>query len=261
MASLKIFQVDAFSNKIFGGNPAAICPLNEWLPADLMQNIALENNLSETAFFVPKNDQFELRWFTPTIEVDLCGHATLASAHVIFSNGYSNDEITFFSPRSGILKVKKNGDLYTMNFPSDVFEKVSTPTQIIEGLNIQPIEVFKGKTDYMVVVENQSVVENLKPDFKLIAELDARGIIVTAKGDTVDFVSRCFFPQAGVDEDPTTGSAHTSMTPYWAKQLNKNQMNAIQLSTRKGHLQCNYLGDRVEISGHAKTYLKGEINY
>ena len=261
MASLKIFQVDAFSNKIFGGNPAAVCPLEEWLPDELMQNIAMENNLSETAFYIPKDDQFLLRWFTPTIEVDLCGHATLATAHVIFSNGYKKEEITFFSPRSGVLKVKKNGDLYTMNFPSDTFEKVATPQQIIEGLNIQPLEVFKGKTDYMVMVENQSIIENLKPDFKIIAQLDARGVIVTSKGDDVDFVSRCFFPQAGVDEDPTTGSAHTTMTPYWAKKLVKNQMSAIQLSKRQGHLQCNYLGDRVEISGHAKTYLKGEITY
>ncbi len=260
MATHTIFQVDAFSNKIFGGNPAAVCPLDKWLEDELMQNIAMENNLSETAFFVKEGNQFELRWFTPTIEVDLCGHATLASAHVIFSTEYPNDEITFFSPRSGILKVRKEGDLYTLNFPTDQLKKVPVPQPVIEGLKLQSIiEVFKGKTDYMVVVENQSQIENLNPDFKQLSQLDARGIIVTAPGDQVDFVSRCFFPQVGVDEDPTTGSAHTTMTPYWAKKLNKTQMDAIQLSKRKGFLQCKYLEERVEISGHAKTYLTGEI--
>ena len=254
-----IYQVDAFTDKIFGGNPAAICPLENWLSDDLMQNIAMENNLAETAFYVPIDNHFELRWFTPTIEVDLCGHATLASAHVIFSNGYAEDEIIFISPRSGELRVRRKENLYTMNFPSDTLKKVPAPSEILEGLGISPIEVFKGKTDYMVIVENQAIIESLQPDFKILEKLNARGTIVTAPGQNSDFVSRCFFPQAGVDEDPTTGSAHTSMIPYWANKLGKTEMTAVQLSNRKGHLSCKYLNDRVEISGHAKTYLIGHI--
>lgn len=256
----KVYQVDAFTNKIFGGNPAAVCPLEQWPADDLMQNIAMENNLAETAFFVPKGDVFELRWFTPTVEVDLCGHATLASAHVIFSNGFSGSEIIFFSPRSGQLTVRKEGDLYILNFPSDIMSQVDVPEEIRKGLGIDPIEVYRGKTDFMVIVESQEIVESIQPDFKILSQLSkARGTIVTAPGREVDFVSRCFFPQAGVDEDPTTGSAHTTMTPYWSEKLNKTEMKAIQLSKRKGYLTCKYLGDRVEISGQAKTYLKGEI--
>ncbi|MFK8009925.1 MAG: PhzF family phenazine biosynthesis protein [Saprospiraceae bacterium] len=254
-----IYQVDAFTEKIFGGNPAAVCPLDNWLSDELMQNIAMENNLAETAFYVPKANHFELRWFTPTVEVDLCGHATLASAHVIFSNGFEGNEVIFISPRSGELRVRKNDGMYTMNFPTDVLEKIETPDEIIKGLGIIPIEVFKGKTDYMVIVQNQTIIESLQPNLKLLEKLDARGTIVTAPGQEVDFVSRCFFPQAGVDEDPTTGSAHTSMTPYWANKLGKTEMTAIQLSKRKGHLNCKYLNERVEISGQAKTYLTGHI--
>ncbi|MFK7775165.1 MAG: PhzF family phenazine biosynthesis protein [Saprospiraceae bacterium] len=254
-----IYQVDAFTEKIFGGNPAAVCPLENWLPDDLMQNIAMENNLAETAFYVSKDNHFELRWFTPTTEVDLCGHATLASAHVIFSNGFDKNEVIFISPRSGELRVKKDGDKYTMNFPTDILEKVEAPTELIEGLGISPIEVFKGKTDFMVIVENQTIIESLQPDLRSLEKLNARGTIVTAPGREADFVSRCFFPQAGVDEDPTTGSAHTSMIPYWSNKLGKIEMTAIQLSKRKGHISCKYLNDRVEISGHAKTYLIGHI--
>jgi PhzF family phenazine biosynthesis protein len=254
-----IYQVDAFTDKIFGGNPAAVCPLDDWLSDDLMQNIALENNLAETAFYVPKGNHFELRWFTPTTEVDLCGHATLASAHVIFSTGYAKNEITFISPRSGELKVRKNEALCTMNFPTDILQKVDAPADLIKGLGIVPLEVYRGKTDFMAIVKNQAIIESLQPDFNILGELDARGTMVTAPGENSDFVSRCFFPQVGVDEDPTTGSAHTSMIPYWANKLGKTEMTAIQLSKRKGHLNCNYLDDRVEISGQAKTYLIGEI--
>ena len=254
-----IYQVDAFTENIFGGNPAAVCPLENWLPDDLMQNIAMENNLAETAFYVPKENHFELRWFTPTTEVDLCGHATLASAHVIFSTGYKQDEICFISPRSGELKVRKVQSLYTMNFPTDILQKVETPANLNEGLGVVPLEVYRGKTDFMVIVANQEIIESIQPDFKLLGKLNSRGTIVTAPGDNSDFVSRCFFPQAGVDEDPTTGSAHTSMIPYWANKFEKIEMTAIQLSKRKGHLNCKYLDDRVEISGKAKTYLIGEI--
>ena len=254
-----IYQVDAFTENIFGGNPAAVCPLENWLPDDLMQNIAMENNLAETAFYVPKENHFELRWFTPTTEVDLCGHATLASAHVIFTTGYDQDEISFLSPRSGKLIVRKEEPFYTMNFPTDVLQKVEAPANLIKGLGITPLEVYRGKTDFMAIVENQATIESIQPDFKILGKLDSRGTIVTAPGENSDFVSRCFFPQSGVDEDPTTGSAHTSMIPYWANKLEKIDMTAIQLSKRKGHLNCKYLNDRVEISGQAKTYLIGEI--
>lgn len=254
-----LYQVDAFTEKIFGGNPAAVCPLDKWLPDELMQNIAMENNLAETAFYFPNENHFELRWFTPTTEVDLCGHATLAAAHVIFSNDYDKNEITFISPRSGELKVRKDGSSYTMNFPTDDIQKVEAPPDLIQGLGIVPLEVYRGKTDYMAIVENQIIIESLQPDFNILEKLDARGIIITAVGNHSDFVSRCFFPQVGVNEDPTTGSAHTSMIPYWANKLGKNTMTSIQLSKRKGHLNCKYLKGRVEISGQAKTYLIGEI--
>ena len=263
MPTLTQYQVDAFSSKTFGGNPAAVCPLEEWLPDELMQKIAMENNLAETAFFVKKEkdgkEVFELRWFTPTVEVDLCGHATLASAHVIFSNGYDKSVLTFFSPRSGELTVQKNEQTYTMNFPSDEFHFIPTPPEIKEGLGITPLECYQGKTDILVVVANQSIVENLQPNFQVLGKMKGRGTIVTALGTESDFVSRCFFPQAGVDEDPTTGSAHTTMTPYWSIRLNKEELTAIQLSSRVGHLTCKYLGDRVEISGEAVTFLEGKI--
>jgi len=263
MPTLTQYQVDAFSSKTFGGNPAAIVPLQEWLSDDLMQKIAMENNLAETAYFVKKEmdgkEVFELRWFTPTTEVDLCGHATLASAHVIFSNGYEQPMITFYSPRSGELTVRKKDNTYTMNFPSDEINFVPTPPQIKEGLGITPLECYQGKTDLLVIVANQSIVEELQPDFKVLGQMDGRGTIVTALGKDTDFVSRCFFPQAGVDEDPTTGSAHTTMTPYWATRLDKMELTATQLSSRVGHLKCKYLGDRVEISGEAVTFMEGKI--
>lgn len=256
---MKIYQVDAFSSSLFGGNPAAVCPLKSWLSAETMQKIAAENNLAETAFFVPNGHAYDLRWFTPAIEVDLCGHATLASAHVLFHHlGYSGKSI-YFNTRSGELKVSSLDDSYTMNFPSDIATEVETPQEIIDGLSLTPLQTFKGKDDYMVVVENQRIIEQLQPDFRQLLQLSSRGTIVTAPGNTVDFVSRCFFPQAGIDEDPTTGSAHTVMTPYWAERLSKNELTAMQLSNRVGHLSCNYLGERVEIIGQAVTYMVGEI--
>ncbi|PVD54069.1 isomerase [Terrimonas sp.] len=259
--NIPIYQADAFTQKIFGGNPAAVCPLNEWLPDAVMQNIALENNLAETAFIVKENEGYHIRWFTPTVEVALCGHATLASAHVFFNHlGYSENEISFNS-KSGWLKVgkEKNGQL-TLDFPADHFEIVADiPPAIAEGLKIEVSKVYKGKFDYMVVVDKQSTVENLQPDFKTLSTIKSRGVLVTAPGNEVDFVSRGFFPQSGIDEDPVTGSAHTLLVPYWASVLKKNNMKAIQLSARKGHLDCVLAGDRVLMSGYAVTYLKGEI--
>jgi PhzF family phenazine biosynthesis protein len=257
---LKIYQVDAFTSKVFGGNPAAICPLEEWLSDELMQNIAMENNLAETAFYVKKGNQYEIRWLTPTVEVDLCGHATLATAYVLFHyENHIGNEIIFFSPRSGRLEVKRTGNLLSLNFPTDTLNQVPITQALTAGFDQMPVEAWKGKTDYMLVFENEEQIANLKTDFALINQIKARGIIVTAKGKQVDFVSRFFGPQSGINEDPVTGSAHTTLTPYWSKKLGKQALTAIQLSPRKGYLECMYLGERVEISGEGKLYLIGEV--
>lgn len=259
--TIPIYQADAFTEKAFGGNPAAVCPLKEWLPDALMQNIALENNLAETAFIVPENEAYHICWFTPTVEVDLCGHATLAAAHIFFNHlQYKQNEISFHS-KSGLLKVRqqKNGQL-TLDFPRDHFEKITNiPSAIGDALKMTVTEVYKGKFDYMVVADSQQAIEKLQPDFKILATLKSRGVLVTARGNEADFVSRCFFPQSGIDEDPVTGSAHTLLTPYWAGVLGKNKLTAIQLSARKGYLDCELSGNRVLMSGYAVTYMKGEI--
>ena len=256
---LKIYQIDAFTDKLFSGNPAAVCPLEGWLPENILQNIAAENNLAETAFYVKHNGEFDIKWFTPTTEVSLCGHATLASAWVIFNyTEYGKDKIIFQS-KSGELTVKKENGLLTLNFPAGKIEKIQTPQIIIEALNTTPIETYRSQASHMIVLNSQNEVEQLKPDFQTILKLDSEGLIVTAQGDQADFVSRCFFPKMGIDEDPVTGSAHTTMTSYWAQKLGKNELTAIQLSKRRGELKCKFLNDRVEISGKAKTYLIGEI--
>jgi len=255
---LTLFQADAFTDKVFGGNPAAVCPLREWLPDELMQKIALENNLSETAFFVPNGDGFGLRWFTPAVEIDLCGHATLASAHILFQYlNFGGSEIRF-QTRSGFLTVGRNGEWLTMNFPSDPSVKKEEPL-MEKVLGIQPKEILKGKNKYLVVLNSQEEVERVSPDFSLMLQLPALGVIVTARGSDVDFVSRFFAPAAGISEDPVTGSAHTVLTPYWAQVLGKNEMTAKQVSARGGYLKCKLSGDRVEMSGKAVTYLIGEI--
>lgn len=256
----KIYQIDAFAEKVFTGNPAAVCPLDHWLSDELLQQIAMENNLAETAYYVKDGDQYQIRWFTPTVEVDLCGHATLASAYVLFNHeNFSENTIRFYSHRSGELTVTMNGDLLTLNFPADKLEAVELTAQLADCFNTKPIAAFKGKTDYMLVFEREDDIKNLIPELDKISKLPARGVIVTAKGQEVDFVSRFFGPQSGIDEDPATGSAHTTLVPYWADQLGKNEFSAIQLSARKGFLHCKYLQDRVEISGHGKLYMKGEI--
>ena len=219
----KIYQVDAFTDRLFGGNPAAVCPLDEWLPDAVMQQIAAENNLAETAFYVPQENDFALRWFTPTVEVDLCGHATLATAHVLFEiEGYRQPEIHFHT-RSGVLTVQRQDDQLAMNFPADTLTPTELPPEVVEGLGKPPIQaVFRGKSDFLVVLENQEQLLSLAPDFKKLGEYrDIRATIVTAPGEAVDFVSRCFAPQSGIDEDPVTGSAHTTLTPYWAQRLGK----------------------------------------
>jgi PhzF family phenazine biosynthesis protein len=259
MGVYRIFQVDAFTDRLFGGNPAAVCPLNEWLPDAVMQAIAMENNLAETAFFIKDGDHFRIRWFTPVVEVDLCGHATLASAWVIFNKlGWPHGEIRFMS-RSGWLAVKRTGDLLTLDFPADTISVADPPGELLDSLGIAPLETLKGKTDWMVIVGSEAEVLNLKPNLGLMTELTGRGVIVTAPGDSVDFVSRFFAPQSGVPEDPVTGSAHTTLAPYWGKRLGKSTMTARQLSHRQGHLTCTLHGDRVEISGEARLYLEGEV--
>ncbi len=257
--NLSIYQVDAFTSELFAGNPAAVVPLEEWLPDELMQNIAAENNLSETAFFVKEGNSYRLRWFTPTIEVDLCGHATLATAHVLFSEpGFSKDEIVFRT-RSGLLTVGKKDGRLLMNFPADHMEKAEAPDVLFQALGIPKTDEVYKSDDYMVVLNSEEEVAALNPDIKMLSEVEARGVIVTAPGDKVDFVSRFFAPQSGVDEDPVTGSAHTKSTPYWSKKLGKEELKARQISKRGGDLICTMKGDRVEISGSAVTYLKGEI--
>lgn len=258
---IPIYQADAFTGELFGGNPAAICPLQEWLSDELMQKIALENNLSETAFLVKDGNDYHIRWFTPGTEVKLCGHATLAAAHILFTLlGQTGNTIIFHS-KSGPLKVTKldSGKLM-LDFPANIPEAIKeVPAGIFEGLGIATAPVFKTSFDYMVVLPSQKIIEGLQPDFKTLAQVPCRGVITTAKGDEADFVSRCFYPQSGIDEDPVTGSAHTIMVPYWAKELNKTSMKAIQLSKRRGYLDCELAGDRVLMSGTAVTYLKGEI--
>lgn len=253
-----VYQVDAFSDKIFSGNPAAIVVFDKWPADQLMQNIAMENNLAETGYLVPKGDDYEIRWFTPTTEVDLCGHATLAAAHVLFDHHHHpGDQINFLSPRSGLLKVTKNKNLLTLDFPGDPSVEIALLPEHLACFNTRPQKILKGKTDLMFVFSNEAEISSLQPDLAAIRNLSVRGIIVTAKGEHTDFVSRFFAPQVGVDEDPVTGSAHTTLTPYWSNTLHKEELTAVQLSFRKGHLICRMNADRVLISGQARTYLVG----
>ena len=257
-----MYQVDAFAEKVFEGNPAAVCVMERW-PEDLwMQRIAMENNLAETAFLVPKGNQYEIRWFTPELEVDLCGHATLASAFVLFElEGYGGNRIDFISPRSGKLSVEKTGDgLLTLDFPADELDQVDSYPELNQAIGQKPLETWKGKTDYMLVFGSQDEIEDISPNFLMLNEVKARGVIVTAPGREVDFVSRFFAPQSGVNEDPVTGSAHTSLTPYWSGKLGKDKLSARQISPRGGNLKCQFAPPRVKIGGSAVLYLIGEIN-
>jgi PhzF family phenazine biosynthesis protein len=260
MNKIKMFQVDAFTDKLFSGNPAAICLLEKWLNDELMQSIAAENNLAETAFVVAKNGSFQIRWFTPTVEVDLCGHATLASAFVLFNClDYKESQVKFFSPRSGELSVLQQKDILLLDFPTDILRPADEYEQIARCIGVSATEVYRGKTDDLAVIENEGVLVNLRPDFTEISKLPARGLIVTAKGEDVDFVSRFFAPQSGIDEDPATGSAHTSLIPLWAGKLSKKEMKSKQLSRRGGSFTCLYKDERCLIGGKAKLYLTGEI--
>ncbi|WP_420321064.1 PhzF family phenazine biosynthesis protein [Flagellimonas sp.] len=257
----KIYQIDAFTDHVFGGNPAAVCILDSWLETGLMQKIASENNLAETAFAVKNAEDYELRWFTPEVEVDLCGHATLATAYVLFNYyGVSENIIKFHSPRSGPLEVEKSPNgLLTLDFPTDETVAIRNIPEIDNAIGLTPIKTIKGKTDYLLIYNSQEEIEAITPNFHLLDQLDCRGVIVSAPGENVDFVSRFFAPQCGIPEDPVTGSAHTTLAPYWAGVLGKTKMTAKQLSQRGGDLICEFLGERVKISGKAMPYLIGEI--
>ena len=256
---LNIYQVDAFAENVFTGNPAAVVPLKNWLFDETMQNIAMENNLSETAFFVPAENGFHIRWFTPTTEVNLCGHATLATAYVLFQHlNYQGKEILFQS-KSGILNVKRKNEQIVLDFPTSEVIEVKLLENIEQAFGILPQKGFIGREDLMYVFESQKEIENLKPDFNFLKTLEMRGIIATAPSIEYDFVSRFFAPSEGIDEDPVTGSAHTMLVPYWAKSLGKEELVARQISKRGGILHCKHLGKRVEIGGKAVTYLVGEI--
>jgi len=253
------YHVDAFTDNLFSGNPAGVCLLNEWLPDAILQKIAAENNLPETAFLVGDDTEYQLRWFTPTIEIDLCGHATLASAFVLHLARKGVPRVISFATKSGILTVEKQGDLFIMDFPARKADKCRPPEGLINGLGEAPRSVFKAR-DFLAVFDNEKQVKSLVPDFKKLASLDCLGIIVTAPGRDVDFVSRFFAPAAGIPEDPVTGSSHCTLIPYWAEQTGKNTLVARQLSNRGGDLYCTLKGDRVLIGGRAVLYLAGKIS-
>lgn len=255
---ISLYQIDAFASKLFEGNPAAVCPLDEWLPDDVMQNIASENNLSETAFFVPQGDGFHIKWFTPASEVDLCGHATLATAYVLFNIlGYENSRIEFDS-RSGTLAVTKDNDWLVMDFPAQPPVVCDTPEEILKAFNKVPVECLTAE-DYIVVFENEGDVESAAPDFEQLKKLGLRGVAITAKSDRYDFVARFFAPNYGIPEDPVTGSAYTQLTPYWASKLGPKKFSVKQVSPRGGELLCEIADDRVCISGKAIQYMEGKI--
>ncbi len=258
---LKIFQVDAFSNKPFGGNPAAVVPLEAWLDDDVMMKIAGENNLSETAFFVKEGDRYHLRWFTPTVEVNLCGHATLASAHVIFNELKLEDSfIAFHSDRSGELAVDKQGDKLVLDFPAYPSTEIEQSDALAQAIGKVPLKVWESQSNMVFArLEREEDVRNLEPDLHAIGQLQYDEVIVTAEGDDCDFASRMFAPRIGITEDPVTGAIHCTLIPYWAEHLGKQKLFARQVSARGGELFCELAGDRVRIGGNAVTYLKGEI--
>ena len=257
---LRLYQIDAFTETVFGGNPAAVVPLASWLPDDLMQRIASENNLSETAFFVPQGDAFEIRWFSPIAEIDFCGHATLASAFVIFDLEPRTNEVRFATRTVGTLTVKRGARL-EMDFPSRPPAPVGeTPADLLAGLSLAPARVLRNQQAYFAVYDSEDAVRSVVPDLERIARLGPLDVVVTAPGVSADFVSRYFWPANGGPEDPVTGSIHAGLTPYWAERLGKSSLHAYQASKRGGHLYCELRGDRVIVSGHAVKYLEGVIH-
>jgi PhzF family phenazine biosynthesis protein len=257
---IPIYQVDAFTSDVFSGNPAAVCILDTWIDDQQLQSIAAENNLSETAFLVRNDDGFDLRWFTPTTEVALCGHATLASAFVLFAHkGWPAENITFQTRKSGQLVVVKRGDLLEMDFPSRPAYTRTPPAGLKEALRVAPKEIFGSEEDLLVVLNSEKAVREVQPDFGALDRVECRGTIITARGDRSDFVSRFFAPRLGIPEDPVTGSAHCVLIPYWASVLRKKDLHAFQVSKRGGELFCTHVGERVKISGKAILYMEGTI--
>lgn len=264
---IRIFQVDAFTGRLFGGNPAAVCPLDEWLDDRLLQDIAMENNLSETAFFVPHGEGFRLRWFTPTTEVSLCGHATLASAHVLWNHLGSSAEVVRFETRSGPVSVQRRNGRMALDFPALPAIPCEVPAALPEGLGKAPQKVLRAREspdsfNFLAIYASEDEVRSLRPDFRKLATLKDHGVIVSSRAadaSQADFVSRFFCPDFGIDEDPVTGSIHCTLTPYWAEQLGKKKLEARQVSARVGELSCELRGDRVGIVGQAVTYLQGSI--
>ncbi len=255
---IPLYQVDAFTSRLFGGNPAAVCPLEQWLPDETLQAIAAENNLSETAFFIRRDGRCLLRWFTPKVEVDLCGHATLAAAHVLLNVLAAGGDRVVFDTRSGELVVARDGDRLAMDFPSKPPQPCEPPPTLLEALGGEPIEVLRADY-YLVVYGSEAEIRALAPDCRRLAPLDSP-VIATAPGDEVDFVSRFFAPCFGIDEDPVTGSAHCTLIPFWTARKCKSWFEARQLSPRGGELYCEDRGDRVTIAGHAVLYLEGTIH-
>jgi PhzF family phenazine biosynthesis protein len=255
---IPIFQVDAFAGSVFSGNPAAVCPIEHWLPDETLQAIAAENNLAETAYFVRRNGGFQLRWFTPTCEVDLCGHATLASAFVLFEELREPGEALRFDTKSGALFVRRNNGLLALDFPARPPQAVQADPSLVSALGGDPVEILAAR-DYLVRYRSEAEVRALAPDFPALKKLDRFAVIATAPGEDCDFVSRFFAPAQGIPEDPATGSSHCTLTPYWAGQLGKTDLHARQISARGGELFCKLLGDRVEIAGRATLFLRGRI--
>lgn len=258
--TLPLYQVDAFTSKQFAGNPAAVVPLEKWLDDSIMQNIASENNLAETAFFVKEGEHYHIRWMTPLAEVNLCGHATLASAFVIFNFIEKGLNKIKFNSRSGELLVEKEGDLLSLDFPSNKPAETEIPKKIDECFDKKPLEILEGGEYLFVVFDSEDYVKNYEPNFELIKKLHPVHIIITARSETVDFVSRMFAPNLGINEDPVTGSAHTVLTPYWSEKLGKKKLVALQVSKRGGELFCEDFGNRVKILGKATLYLIGNIH-
>lgn len=259
MRKIPIYQLDAFADRLFAGNPAAVCPLDDWLPDDVMQSIGAENNLAETAFIVGGNGSYDIRWFTPAVEVDLCGHATLAAGHVVMNHLERGRDDVGFGSRSGRLLVARRGDRLELDFPARSADAHDAPTELLRGLGSVPGEVYLCADDYLTLFADEAAVAALKPDFSMLARLANRGVMATAPGTTVDFVSRFFAPAVGIDEDPVTGSAHCALAPFWAQRLGKTTLQARQISKRGGNIECEVRGDRVLLRGRVVEYLRGEI--
>lgn len=259
--NIPIWQVDAFATKVFAGNPAAVCWLDEWLDDGVLQALAAENNLSETAFLVPRGGEIELRWFTPLAEVALCGHATLAAAKVLFDRrGWKEESIRFRTRQRGVLTVAKRGEWFEMDFPALPATPVQTPAGLAAALGIEPRRVLESTDDWLVVLDDEAAVRNLKPDLASAAKFNCRCLMPTARGDAADFVSRAFAPRIGIPEDPVTGSAHCALAPYWTGVLGKDELRAFQVSARGGEVRCRVAGDRVKLAGQAVVFLEGTIS-